>query len=122
MSGADEVAAPQVGVGDPVQECGDSLVGFLGGFGQVPGVPLRLIGEPGGELGVGPAALLAGRQLDDRRPDQRVAERELFGGLVGAHDAGAFRGGQAFSPRSAAIARMRRRSPVPSRAARSSSS
>ena len=85
-------------MGDLLQEFGDSLVGFLGGFRQVPGVPFRLIGEPGGQLGVGAAALRAGRQLDDGRPDKRVAEREPFGGLVGAHDAGAFRGAQAFSP------------------------
>ncbi len=48
-------------MGDLLKERGDPFVGFLGGFGQVPGVSFGLIGEPGGELRVGSAALLAGR-------------------------------------------------------------
>ena len=97
--GADRVAAPQVGVGDFLKERGDPLVGFFGGLRQVPGVPFGLAGESGGELGVGVAALLAGRQLHDRRPDERVAERQPLGGLVGAHQAGPFGRAQAFSRR-----------------------
>ena len=43
--GADGVAAPQVGVGDLLKERGDALVGFFGGFCEVPGVSFGLAGE-----------------------------------------------------------------------------
>ncbi|MER6945891.1 hypothetical protein ABT294_17850 [Nonomuraea sp. NPDC000554] len=93
--GADGVAAPQVGDGDLLQEGGDLLVGFLGGLGQVPGVPFGPVGEAGGEFGVGAAALLAGRQLHDRRLDQGVAEHQPFTGPISAHQTGAFSSRQA---------------------------
>jgi hypothetical protein len=96
--GADGVAAPQVGVRDLLKERGDPFVGFLGGLGQVPGVSFGLAGQADDELRVGLPPLLAGRQLHDRRPDERVAERQLFGGLIGVHEAGAFGGSQALSP------------------------
>ena len=96
--GADGVAPPQVGMGDLLKKRGDPFVGFLGGLGQVPGVPLGLAGQAGSELRVSAAALLTGRQLHDRRPDERVAERQLFGGLFGAHETGAFGAFQALSP------------------------
>ena len=47
---------------------------------------------------MGAAALLAGGQFHDRRPDERVAERQARGGLIGAHEAGAFGAFQALSP------------------------
>jgi hypothetical protein len=77
-------------VGDLLKERGDLFVGFLGGFCQVPGVPLGLVGEPRGEFGVRAAALLQGRKLHDRRPDQRMAERQACGGLIGTHQTGPF--------------------------------
>jgi hypothetical protein len=47
-------------VGDLLQERRDALVRVVGGFRQVPGVPFGPVGEPGGQLGVGLAALRAG--------------------------------------------------------------
>ena len=68
--GAHGVAPPQAGVGEFLKERGNPRVGFLGRLCEMPGVPFGLVGESGGELGMGVAALGACRQLHDRRPDK----------------------------------------------------
>ncbi|MFF3672004.1 hypothetical protein [Microtetraspora malaysiensis] len=51
-----------------LQQGGDLLVGLLGGFGQVPGVPFGAVGEAGGEFGVGAAG----------KPEQREQAERLL--------------------------------------------
>jgi hypothetical protein len=84
-------------VGDLLKKRGDPLAGLLGRLGQVPGIPFGLAGQPGRELRMRVAALLAGRQLHDRRADERVAEGQACGGLVGPHEPGPFGRFQALS-------------------------
>ena len=53
-------------------------------FGQVPCLPFRLIRQLGGQRPVGPAAVAAGGQLNDRGPGQRVAEDQPAGAIIDA--------------------------------------
>jgi hypothetical protein len=67
------------------------LVRTVGGRGQVPRAAFVVAGQGTGQRDVGVPALLVGGHRHDRRPDQRVPERDQGGGVVHPDQLGSFR-------------------------------
>ena len=83
--GTDRIGAPQGPLRRLFEQARDLLVRLDGRFTEMPGAAFGLIRQLGGQRPVGPAALAAGGQLDDRGPGQRVAEDQPAGAIVDAH-------------------------------------
>jgi hypothetical protein len=58
------------------------LVGPDGRLGEMPRLAFGLLYPQLGQLRVGPATLVMGRQLRHRRADQRVPKRQPAGALI----------------------------------------
>jgi hypothetical protein len=95
---AHAVAASQDVVGGLFEQRGDVLVGLDGRFGQVPGPALGLMRILLGQRPVDAAALVAGRQLHDSGPRQRMAERQASRALVDVHQPRSFGGSEVLDP------------------------
>ena len=92
--GTDRIGAPQDPLRRLFEQARDLLVRLDGRFTQMPGAAFGLIRQLGGQRPVGPAAVAAGGQLDDRGPGQRVAEDQPPGAFANPHQPGLLRGGE----------------------------
>ena len=89
---ADGVASPQDPLGRLVEQARDLLVRLDGRLREVPGAAFGLIRKLSREGPVRGTALGAGRQFHDRRPGQRMTERQPATAAVHAHQARPLRG------------------------------
>ena len=92
--GAHRVTAPQVDVRDALQQRGDALVRSRRGLGEMPGAARGLCAVMGGQSAVDGAPLIGGGQINDRRPDQRMPERDAAAAVVDTDEPGPFRRSQ----------------------------
>ena len=96
--GTDRIGAPQEPFRRLFEQARDLLVRLDGRFTEMPGAAFGLIRQLGTQHPVGPAAVAAGGQLDDRGPGQRVAEDQPAGALVDAHQPCLLGGSEVFDP------------------------
>ncbi len=88
--GAHGVTAPQVDVRDALQQRGDILVRSGGGLGEMPGAAGDLFAVIGGQSTVDSTPLIGGGQINDRRTDQRMPERDPAAAVVEPDEPGPF--------------------------------
>lgn len=78
----------------PPQQRGDVLVRSRGGLGEMPGAACGLSPVIRGETAVDGAPLLSGCQINGRRPDHRMPERDAACAVVDPDEPSPFRRSQ----------------------------
>ena len=79
---------------DALQQRGDVLIGSGGGLGEMPGAACDLSAVVGSQTAVNGAPVIGRGQTNDRRPNQRMPERDAAAAVVNPDQAGPFRRSQ----------------------------